>query len=283
MCWNGHRGSVWSLASTCRHCGSFRPLPPSPPIFGFPPPIGFSDGLDHLLSNTSAPTPPIIDSPFLPIPPETFGPNSSSLLSLSLLDQLFSLRIPTIHSVPNRCRFQIANSLIHVIQDVLQSPHDEGPWIRLLLFPLCILHRIPKSSSTSSRSQLQISNILTALTYWNSGDGGIVTLATLVFEKFQNPSLPLIFEESFPSTTPTSPSFSAISRCKKKASNGQYCVALKMLSSGGLAPFSNATFASLLTLHPYKPPPFPFIHNSTFHFSTASFFYFFSTCTSFLP
>jgi len=177
------------------------------------------------------------------------------------LDTLFRLRIPTVSSIPNRCRFQVADAFQQVLKDIVSSANDELPWLRLLLFPICILHRVPSSFPSVSRNQLQTSNILCALSYWNAGSEGISALATMVQDKFtSSPSVPPL-ENPIPSFRISN---HAISRCKLKVASGQYRLALKMLSSTGLAPHSTQTFNTLTSLHPYRPPPpTPFSHDFT--------------------
>ncbi|GKC64698.1 hypothetical protein Tco_1097296 [Tanacetum coccineum] len=56
-----------------------------------------------------------------------------------------------------------------------------------------------------------------------------------------------------------------IKQCKRKISDGHYIAALRVLSSPGVAPYSDATFEDLKTKHPFKPAPslphIPFDHH----------------------
>nr|GEW88649.1 hypothetical protein [Tanacetum cinerariifolium] len=56
-----------------------------------------------------------------------------------------------------------------------------------------------------------------------------------------------------------------IKQCKRKISDGHYTAAIRVLSSSGVAPYSDATLEDLKTNHPFKPAPslphIPFDHH----------------------
>jgi hypothetical protein len=132
------------------------------------------------------------------------------------------------------------------MENVTRDPSSISNWICLLLFPLCILHRLPPYAfpRSISRSQFQIRNIFHALGFWSKGINGIIHLID---------HLATCFSTYHDSSTPPS----SISVCKAKVASGQYRSALNILKRDGLAPNDDSTFSILASLHPQRDIPNP--------------------------
>jgi len=239
LCWqNDHVGQIVATNRKCRLCSSLPPPSPHFPISGIDPPQGvFVEDFNFPLPTPLAPEPHLALIP--PLPSALVVDDTQ--ISIDILDKFFRLRIPTIRSIPKRCRFQVAEALFQTFKGVTEHPNDEKAWILLLLFPLCVLHRVPRRERFS-RNKVQMANILRALQYWNEGEAGKILLFNHLLESHSS---------FFPPQKSISPSsHQIVLSCKRKAMSGQYGTALKILSQTGLAPPNDATFLALTTLHP---------------------------------
>ncbi|XP_038698724.1 uncharacterized protein LOC119996235 [Tripterygium wilfordii] len=179
-------------------------------------------------------------------------------LSPELLDVVFRIGIPTVKSIPLLCRLPFADALRGALNLIISSPSNVENWVKLLLLPVTVLYRFsPVSSqehSARKRNSLQQLMILRALEVWNSGTVGIQQLLARVLEH----------EPLSPLSTSTDIN---VQRAKCKVKDGQYAVAIRMLSSCGVASSSAATWQGLVEKHPQCECPTP----STFGNSAAPF------------
>lgn len=113
MCWNGHGGAIWASSTICNRCGSSTPSTDSSPIFGLSIPQGMTFPLSTFPRPLLDPTPQICFS-FLPPLPTIFS-QTTDIIDLSHINKLFSLRIPTVKSIPRQCRYQVAEKYLSAL------------------------------------------------------------------------------------------------------------------------------------------------------------------------
>lgn len=260
------------MHTPCHLCKARFPPPPSFPILGLSLPLGTPTLPALEVEASSSPPNGLADSrDYPPIPAPVFPvyvaeespqgvqrEDPSETLSLAFLDTLLSLGIPTVSSIPGPVRFEVAEALLGTLQGVISHPGDEQAWIRLLIFAVCVLRRVPPSPSAFiSHNQAQVASIAAALTFWSGGPRGIGALGRLVLDQFSGPKPEPPRNNHTPGQSRGEPSPGALARCRSKIRDGHYHDALQMLADEELAPCTEATLAQLRALHPVRPPPPP--------------------------
>lgn len=123
--------------------------------------------------------------------------------------------------------------------DVVAFPNSVGRWVKLILLPICILQIIRPNDRverrSSNRKALQTEAILKAILIWKE-QGGVMRLVKGLVDK----ELPLIKSTKSDKTK----------QCKRKVADGHLNAAIKVLTSGGLAPMNQDTLVALQSKHP---------------------------------
>lgn len=178
-------------------------------------------------------------------------------VSLELLHTVFQTDIPTVSSIPSKCRLHFARTFKVVLQKVVASPKELVPWIQLLLFPVCILHMyIPESSQedkASTKKKMQIRSINLALNQWEEVNG-YMRLIHNVLDEHRNIQK-LQEEVKKKKTHPVSQEATNLRLCIGKLRKGLYAVAIRTLTSSGIAPNNEGTLNELRSKHPSAAPP----------------------------
>ncbi|KAK9725554.1 hypothetical protein RND81_05G153200 [Saponaria officinalis] len=179
--------------------------------------------------------------------------------TISLLDRLFSLRLRSVKSIPPKCRLGFARVLKGALDGVAASPGDLSCWIRLFVLPLCILKTFSLRSNlecrTAVRRQRQEESITSAILAWGMPGGSLQLMQATLDE----------VPPSFHMEEDLDLSELNIRQCRRKICDGHYIAAVRVLSSSGITPYSNATLVALHDKHPVAPspslPPFPVDHH----------------------
>ena len=210
-----------------------------------PPDAG--DGVVHfVLYDLARPAVPV-SSPnglgaadVVPDPPVRFG--------VALFDSLLSKRLCTVKSIPPKCRLSFARVLKGALDRVIGQPDDISCWVQLLVLPLCVLRtfspRSCRERRSSVRRHLQEEGILSALRLWGEPGG---TWALVQDALAASPPRSVEVDEDMEERS--------ILQCKRKVSDGHFTAAVRVLSSSGIAPYSDATLEDLTAKHPFVPGP----------------------------
>lgn len=194
-----------------------------------------------------------IDKP-LPYTPATHAvldEDAQVGLTLDLLNRVFQKQIPTVSSIRPPCRLHFSRTLKAALDKVLLKPLDSSSWIQLLLLPVCTLKLFIPISNLEARSgtrkRLQIAAINQALLQWREpSDCLILTRKLLEFSR-------LTLKKTQHSDKETCNL--NLRACQKKLSYGHYTAAIRVLSSNGIAPFTEDTLRELRQKHPHAPAP----------------------------
>ncbi|GJT26270.1 hypothetical protein Tco_0906545 [Tanacetum coccineum] len=177
------------------------------------------------------------------------------VLDAELLDRVFKVPITTVKCIPHGCRLAFSQALKIVLCKVVAQPDSIDAWVRLLLFPRCTLQVYrPKNRQErrpGNRKSLQQSSILKSLAMWGKDDG----ITTLVKSILDGSALGSFGQGGGDFLEEGATSNTNIKQCLRKVADGHFTVAVKVLSSSGVAPYCDDTIKSLEAKHPYKPPP----------------------------
>ncbi|GJS70528.1 hypothetical protein Tco_0703369 [Tanacetum coccineum] len=170
-----------------------------------------------------------------------------TLLSLSL----FSKGLRTVKSIPPKCRLGFSRVLKGALDEVICKPGDIYCWVSLLVLPLYLLKTFRPRSNLECKSaikrQRQEESIVNAIRSWGMLGGSLQLLRETLAES--SPSLSHVDDEGIDLGERN------IKQCKRKISDGHYTAAVRVLSSSGVAPYSDATLEDLKTKHHFKPAP----------------------------
>ncbi|XP_026397972.1 uncharacterized protein LOC113293597 [Papaver somniferum] len=168
---------------------------------------------------------------------------------LELLNTVFLAQIPTISSIPAKCRLHFARTFKDVLQGVGARPGDLAPWLQLLLFPICTLHvsESCQEEKTSTRKKMQIKSVNRALRVW-SEPNGCVLLIQEVLEQHEEKKIAL--EKAKKKANWESREATNLRLCRSKLRSGLYDAAIRTLTSSGVAPNNDDTLAELRHKHP---------------------------------
>ncbi|XP_026383845.1 uncharacterized protein LOC113279368 [Papaver somniferum] len=144
---------------------------------------------------------------------------SRPCLDLDLLDKVFQTQFHIIFHIPIKCRLSFSRAFKQTIDTVIINPLDTSCWIKLLLFPICILRNYVPKSKVEERSEHDIS---TKSKFSGHKDNQVDANLRL---------------------------------CRRKLGQGSYTTVIRVLTSSGVAPLSDNTLVDLKLKHPYAPPP----------------------------
>ncbi|GJZ43899.1 hypothetical protein Tco_0591154 [Tanacetum coccineum] len=181
--------------------------------------------------------------------------------TLALLDTLFSKGLRTVKSIPLKCRLGFSRVLKRALDKVICKPDDISCWVSLLVLPLCILKTFcPRSNlkcKSAIRRQRQEESIVNAIRSWGMPGDSLQLLRETLTES--SLTLSDVGDEDIDLGERN------IKQCKRKISDGHYTAVVRVLSSSGVAPYSDATLEDLKTKNPFKPAPslprIPFDHH----------------------
>nr|GEZ34979.1 hypothetical protein [Tanacetum cinerariifolium]GEZ37627.1 hypothetical protein [Tanacetum cinerariifolium] len=177
------------------------------------------------------------------------------VFNAELMDRVFKVPITTVKCIPHGCRLAFSQALKTVLCKVVVQPDSIDAWVRLLLFPRCTLQVYrPKNrleGKFGNRKSLQQSFILKSLVMWEKDDD-ITTLVRSILDGSTLGSFGQgggeFFEDGATGNT-------NIKQCLRKVVDGYFTVAIKGLSSSGVALYCDDIIKALEGKHPYKPPP----------------------------
>ncbi|GJV68014.1 putative reverse transcriptase domain-containing protein [Tanacetum coccineum] len=176
-------------------------------------------------------------------------------LDVELLDRVFKLPITTIKSIPHGCRLAFSQALKTVLYKVVAQPDYVAAWVRLLLFPRCMLQVCrPKNRQerrSGNKKSLQQSSILKSLATWGKDDG----ITMLVKNMLDGSWLGSLGQGGGDFMEERTTGNTNIKQCLRKVADGHFTAAVKVLSSSGVASYCDDTIKALEAKHPYKPPP----------------------------
>lgn len=113
------------------------------------------------------------------------------------------------------------------MDNVCGSPNNVSLWVKLLVLPVCVLRvfypKGCKERKSSSRKVLQQEHVSQAMGTWKEPNGVFKLLSALFDEK---PPPRLVHKDSV-----------NVRQCRRKLVDGHYNAAVKVLTSGGVAPF----------------------------------------------
>ncbi|XP_026449835.1 uncharacterized protein LOC113349999 isoform X2 [Papaver somniferum] len=182
----------------------------------------------------------------------TDGGHSMQCCDVDLLNKVFQAQFHTIRHIPIKCKLSFSRTFKQTMDKVILNPLDISCWIKLLLFPICVMRNyIPKCKDeerSGMRKRLQIASISQALAKWHEADGCSSLILDLLAEHV-NSTKHRIF-------TPKDNLVDInLKLCKRKLSQGSYTAAIRVLTSNGVSPFSDETLEDLQFKHPFAPPP----------------------------
>lgn len=178
--------------------------------------------------------------------------NSVQALDVELLDKVFQAQLHTIRHIPTKCRLSFSRTFKQTMDKVILSPLDISAWIQLLLFPICVLSNYPPKSSAEGRSgmrkKLQVAYINQALAKWRDSDGCVSLVLDLLSANDLLSKHKVLSKNKNPDDI-------SLKLCRRKLSQGSYTAAIRVLTSNGVAPSTDATLSDLQLKHPLAPPP----------------------------
>nr|GEV05717.1 hypothetical protein [Tanacetum cinerariifolium] len=167
--------------------------------------------------------------------------------TLSLLDSLYSNG----KSIPSKCRLCFSRVLKGALDKVVCKSDDISYWVSLLVLPLCLLKTFcPRSNlecKSANKQQRQKKSITNDIRSWGV-HGGSLQLVREILVESAYPILDL--DEEDLDLNEQNPK-----QCKRKIYDGHYTVAVRVLSSSGVAPYNDATHQDLKAKHPFKSAP----------------------------
>lgn len=180
--------------------------------------------------------------------------NDRVVLDVHILHRIFKQPITTVKSIPHSCRMAFSQALKVALNKVVAQPGSVEAWIKLLLFPRCILRVFRPSNRQESRSgnrkASQVRSIRDSLAMWEKDDG-IVTLINNILD-ISGPGPQGKGGDDSPQEEKTS---SNVRQCLRKVADGHFTAAVKALCSSGVAPYNDDTMKALEAKHPFKSPP----------------------------
>ncbi|GJR78905.1 hypothetical protein Tco_0149690 [Tanacetum coccineum] len=140
--------------------------------------------------------------------------------TLALLDSLFSKGLRTVKSIPSTRRLGFSRVLKGALDKVICKPNDISCWEE---------------------------SIVNAIRSWGMPGSSLQLFRKTLAESSRN--LSDVDDEDIDLGERN------IKQCKRKISDGHYTMVARVLSSFGVAPYSDATLEDLKTKHPFKPAP----------------------------
>ncbi|GJX33236.1 putative reverse transcriptase domain-containing protein [Tanacetum coccineum] len=182
--------------------------------------------------------------------------------TLALLDSLFSKGLRTVKSIPPKCRLGFSRVLKGALDKVICKPDDISCWVSLLALPLCLLKTFRPRSNLECKSaikrQRQEECIVNAIRSWGTPGGSFQLLRETLAES--SPTFLDVDDDDLDLGERN------IKQCKRKICDGHYSAAVGVLSSSGVALYSEATLEELKTKHPFHPAPsLPHVPNDLHH------------------
>ncbi|GJW06040.1 hypothetical protein Tco_1568463 [Tanacetum coccineum] len=164
------------------------------------------------------------------------------------LDHVGDEGLQTIKSIPLKCRLGFSCVLKGALDKVICKPNDISCWVSLLVFPFCLLKTFRPRSNLECKSAIkrkcQEESIVNAIQSWGMPGGSLQLLRETLAES--SPNLSDVDDEDIDLDERN------IKQCKRKILDGHYTTAVRVLSSSGVAPYSDATLEDLKTKHPFK-------------------------------
>ncbi|GKF98844.1 hypothetical protein Tco_0297627, partial [Tanacetum coccineum] len=144
--------------------------------------------------------------------------------------------------------------LKEALDKVICTPDDISYWVSLLVLPICLLKTFRPWSNLECKSackrQHQEECIASDIHSWGTPGDSLQLLRDTLAEPTHLLSDIDILEGDLDLGKRN------IKQCKRKTCDGHYTAAVRVLSSSGVAPFSEATLNYLKTKHPFKSAPF---------------------------
>ncbi|GJZ67415.1 hypothetical protein Tco_0630655 [Tanacetum coccineum] len=152
---------------------------------------------------------------------------------------------------PPKCRLGFSRALKGALDKVICKPDDISCWVSLLALPICLLKTFRPRSNLECKSaikrQSQEESIVKAIRSWGTSGGSFQLLRKTLAE-----SSPAFLDVDDGDLNLGERN---IKQCKRKICDGHYTVAVRVLSSSGVAPYSETTLEDLKTKHPFHPAP----------------------------
>ncbi|GKF77866.1 hypothetical protein Tco_0230336, partial [Tanacetum coccineum] len=177
----------------------------------FIPPPGYGDGIVRfILYGFTKPSTPSSSDPLDHV--DVLGKDVYGGFTLTLLDRLLSKGLHTVKSILPKCRLGFSRVLKGALDKVICTPDGISCWVSLLVLPLCLLKTFsPRSNlecKSATKRQRQEECIASGIRSW---------------------------EEDLESSERN------IKQCKRKICDGHYTAVVGVLSSSGVAPYTDAT------------------------------------------
>ncbi|KAL5714452.1 hypothetical protein ACHQM5_016415 [Ranunculus cassubicifolius] len=170
-----------------------------------------------------------------------FGFNLDSMLG----KKVFQMGIVTVKSIPPHCRLPFTRIYKDALSDLLACSSSILRWVRLLILPICILKVVKPTDRFERRSgnrlALQQEAILKAIQIWKEHDGVYRLVKGLMVEGKGHRGIHKKGDN--------------VKQCKRKVADGHLNAAVKVLTSGGLAPIDGKTKEILEGKHPMAENP----------------------------
>ncbi|GKF34788.1 hypothetical protein Tco_0107988, partial [Tanacetum coccineum] len=168
---------------------------------------------------------------------------------INLLNRIFSKNLRTVKCIPPRLRLGFAKLFCSALDKVLGSPGDMSVWVQLLILPCCVLSTFVPSNRAQQRSgereRCQFECISRAIRRWRDPVDRLVLVSGRLAEL--TPSCSRVKKSTKHDET-------NVVQCKRKLGDGHFSVAIKVLTSSGVAPSDLETLHELEAKHPYAPP-----------------------------
>nr|GEW36508.1 putative reverse transcriptase domain-containing protein [Tanacetum cinerariifolium] len=185
------------------------------------------------------------------------------VLDTELMDRVFKVPITIVKFIPHGCRLAFSQALKTVLSKVVVQPDSIDAWARLLLFQdarcRCVCPRIDNNIGPGIKNHC---NKVPSLGHLLHGeDDGITTLVKSILDGSALGSFFWVkgFSGSFGHggcdfLKEGATGNSNIKQCFCNVANGHFMKVIKVLSSFGVAPYSDDTIKALKAKHPYMPP-----------------------------
>nr|GEV09755.1 hypothetical protein [Tanacetum cinerariifolium] len=136
------------------------------------------------------------------------------------------------------------------LDKVICTPDDISCWVSLLVLPICLLKTFRPRSNLECKSASKRQHQEECILSWGTPGGTLQLLRETLAEPTHLLSDINISEGDLDLSERN------IKQCKRKICDDHYTVAVRVLSSSGVAPYNEATLDDLKTKHPFKSAPF---------------------------
>ncbi|GJT00979.1 hypothetical protein Tco_1152687 [Tanacetum coccineum] len=138
-------------------------------------------------------------------------------------------------------------ALLDTLDKVIYKPDVVSCWVSLLVLPFCLLKTFrPRSNlqcKPAIKSQCQEEFIVSAIRLWGMPGGSLQLLRETLAGS--SPAVSDVDDDDLDLGVQN------IKPCKRKIYNGHYTATIRVLSSSGVALYSEATLEDLKTKHPF--------------------------------